>query len=60
MTDRTANPREERTPVGQDEQWPPVVGLASTTHSPNELREADAELIIGDFTDRALYERLDR
>lgn len=36
----------------------PVVGLSST-HSPNELREAGAEFVVGDFADRALYERLD-
>lgn len=37
----------------------PVVGLVAT-HSPNELREAGAEFVVGDFADRALYERLDR
>lgn len=36
----------------------PVIGLSST-HSPNELREAGAEFIVGDFVDRALYERLE-
>lgn len=36
----------------------PVVGLSST-HSPNELREAGAEFVVGDFADRALYERLE-
>lgn len=36
----------------------PVVGLSST-HGPDELREAGAEFIVGDFADRALYERLD-
>lgn len=37
----------------------PVVGVVSTTHAPNELREAGAEFVVGDFADRALYERLD-
>lgn len=37
----------------------PVVGIASTTHSPDELREAGASLIVGDYADEALYERLD-
>lgn len=37
----------------------PVVGLVAT-HAPNELREAGAEFVVGDFADRALYERLDR
>ncbi len=37
----------------------PVVGLVAT-HSPNELREAGAEFVVGDFADWALYERLDR
>ncbi len=37
----------------------PVVGIASTTHAPNELREAGADLIVGDYADEALYERLD-
>lgn len=36
----------------------PVVGLCAT-HSPNELREAGAEFVVGDFADRVLYERLD-
>lgn len=36
----------------------PVVGLSST-HNPNELREAGAEFVVGDFADRALYERLE-
>lgn len=35
----------------------PVVGLSST-HGPNELREAGAEFVVGDFADRALYEKL--
>lgn len=35
----------------------PVVGLAST-HPPEELREAGVELVVGDFADRALLERL--
>ncbi len=35
----------------------PVVGLAST-HPPDELREAGVELVVGDFADRALLERL--
>lgn len=37
----------------------PVVGIASTTHAPDELREAGASLIVGDYADQALYERLD-
>lgn len=37
----------------------PVVGLSSTTHKPDELREAGADLIIGDYADEALYGRLD-
>lgn len=37
----------------------PVVGLSSTTHRPDELREAGASLIVGDYADEALYERLD-
>ena len=37
----------------------PVVGISSTTHAPNELREAGASLIVGDYADTALYERLD-
>ena len=37
----------------------PVIAIASTTHAPNELREAGASLIVGDYTDYALYERLD-
>lgn len=36
----------------------PVIGLSST-HSPNELRDAGAEFIVGDFVDRTLYERLE-
>lgn len=36
----------------------PVIGLSST-HGPNELREAGAEFVVGDFVDRALYERLE-
>lgn len=36
----------------------PVVGICSTTHSPNGLREAGAEFVVGDFADRALYERI--
>ena len=36
----------------------PVVGLSST-HAPNELREAGAEFIVGDFVDRALYKRIE-
>lgn len=35
----------------------PVVGLSST-HGPDELREAGAEFVVGDFADRALYEKL--
>ncbi len=35
----------------------PVVGLSST-HGPDELREAGAEFVVGDFSDRALYEKL--
>ena len=35
----------------------PVVGLSST-HAPNDLREAGAEFIVGDFVDRELYERI--
>lgn len=35
----------------------PVVGLSST-HGPDELREAGAEFVVGDFVDRALYEKL--
>ena len=38
----------------------PVVGVVSTTHAPDELREAGAEFVVGDFVDRAVYERLDR
>jgi len=38
----------------------PVVGVVSTTHAPDEMREAGAEFVVGDFADRALYERLDR
>ncbi|QIN78377.1 HAD-IA family hydrolase [Rubrobacter marinus] len=37
----------------------PVVGLVST-HAPNELREAGAEFVVGDFADPAVYERLGR
>lgn len=37
----------------------PVVGLVST-HLPNELREAGAEFVVGDFADPAVYDRLDR
>ena len=37
----------------------PVVGLAST-HTPKELREAGADLVVGDFADPAVYDRLDR
>ncbi len=37
----------------------PVVGLSSTTHPPNDLREAGADLIVGDYADQALYDRLD-
>ena len=37
----------------------PVVGLSSTTHVPNDLREAGADLIVGDYADQALYDRLD-
>ena len=36
----------------------PVVGLSST-HGPDELREAGAEFVVGDFADRALYEKLE-
>ena len=35
----------------------PVIGLSST-HAPNDLREAGAEFIVGDFVDRELYERI--
>ena len=34
----------------------PVVGLSSTTHNPNDLREAGASLIIGDYADEALFD----
>ena len=37
----------------------PVVGLVST-HAPKKLREAGAELVVGDFADPAVYDRLDR
>ncbi len=37
----------------------PVVGLVST-RPPGELREAGAEFVVGDFSDPALRERLDR
>ncbi len=37
----------------------PVVGLSSTTHKPDELREAGASLIVGDYADEALYKQLD-
>ena len=37
-----------------------VVGIVSTTHAPDELREAGAEFVVGDFVDRAVQERLDR
>ncbi len=37
----------------------PVVGLSST-HGPDELREAGAEFVGGDFADRTLYERIGR
>ncbi|MGF1471771.1 MAG: HAD family hydrolase [Rubrobacteraceae bacterium] len=36
----------------------PVVGLSST-HGPNELREAGAEFVVGDFADQALYDKLE-
>ncbi len=36
----------------------PVVGISSTTHAPNDLREAGASLIVGDYADQALYERI--
>lgn len=36
----------------------PVVGLVST-HRPGELREAGAELVVGDFADPTVYARLD-
>lgn len=36
----------------------PVVGLVST-HASDELRDAGAEIIVGDFADLLLYERLD-
>lgn len=36
----------------------PVVGLVST-HAPGELREAGAEFVVGDFSDPAVYDRLD-
>ena len=38
----------------------PIVGVVSTTHAPNELREAGAEFVVGNFIDRAVQERLDR
>ena len=37
----------------------PVVGLVST-HAPKELREAGAELVVGDFADPAVYHGLGR
>lgn len=37
----------------------PVVGLSST-HGPDELRDAGAEFVVGDFADRTLYERIGR
>jgi len=36
----------------------PVVGLVST-HASDELRDAGAEILVGDFADLLLYERLD-
>lgn len=36
----------------------PVIGLAST-HASDELRDAGVEIIVGDFADLLLYERLD-
>jgi len=51
----------EDTPSGMGgavEAGIPVVGLVAT-HSPNELREAGAEFVVGDFADWALYQRLD-
>lgn len=38
----------------------PVVGVVSTTHAPDEMREAGAEFVVGDFAGRAVHERLDR
>lgn len=37
----------------------PVIRLVST-HLPGELREAGAEFVVGDFSDPALYVRLER
>lgn len=37
----------------------PVVGIVSTSQASDELREAGAEFVVGDFVDRAVQERLD-
>jgi beta-phosphoglucomutase-like phosphatase (HAD superfamily) len=36
----------------------PVIGLASTTTDPDDLRQAGADLIIGDYTDKGLHRHL--